>query len=93
MCCRKGGTLSVLGVYFGFLDKIPFGALMNKALTVKAGQTHVQRYGGPLLEKIESGEIDPSFVITHKRPLADVPEMYRTFRDKKDGCINVVLKP
>jgi threonine dehydrogenase-like Zn-dependent dehydrogenase len=93
MCCRKGGTLSVPGVYVGFLDKVPFGALMNKALTVKAGQTHVQRYLGPLLERIESGDIDPSFVITHKRPLADAPKMYETFRDKKDGCIKVVLKP
>jgi threonine dehydrogenase-like Zn-dependent dehydrogenase len=93
MCCRKGGTLSVPGVYVGFLDKVPFGALMNKALTVKSGQTHVQRYLGPLLKRIESGEIDPSFVITHKRPLAEAPKMYETFRDKKDGCIKVVLKP
>jgi threonine dehydrogenase-like Zn-dependent dehydrogenase len=93
MCCRKGGTLSMPGVYGGLLDKIPVGALMNKGLTLKAGQTHVQRYGGPLLKKIEDGEIDPSFVITHRRPLADAPEMYRTFRDKKDGCIKVVLKP
>jgi threonine dehydrogenase-like Zn-dependent dehydrogenase len=93
MCCRKGGTLSVPGVYVGFLDKVPFGALMNKGLTVKAGQTHVQRYLVPLLKRIEGGEIDPSFVITHKRPLADAPEMYKTFRDKKDGCIKVVLKP
>jgi threonine dehydrogenase-like Zn-dependent dehydrogenase len=93
MCCRKGGTLSMPGVYGGLLDKIPIGALMNKGLTLKAGQTHVQRYGGPLLKKIESGEIDPSFVITHRRPLADAPEMYKTFRDKKDGCIKVVLKP
>jgi threonine dehydrogenase-like Zn-dependent dehydrogenase len=93
MCCRKGGTLSVPGVYVGFLDKVPFGALMNKALTVKSGQTHVQRYLGPLLKRIESGEIDPSFVITHERPLAEAPKMYETFRDKKDGCIKVVLKP
>jgi threonine dehydrogenase-like Zn-dependent dehydrogenase len=93
MCCRKGGTLSVPGVYIGFLDKVPFGALMNKGLTVKSGQTHVQRYGGPLLKRIEDGQIDPSFVVTHTRPLADAPEMYKTFRDKKDGCIKVVLKP
>ena len=65
MCCRKGGTVSVPGVYIGFLDKIPFGAAMNKGLTIKTGQTHVQRYTGPLLEKIQAGEIDPSFVITH----------------------------
>ena len=93
MCCRKGGTLSIPGVYVGFVDKLPMGAAMNKGLTFKMGQTHVQRYGGPLLQRIESGEIDPSFVITHKRPLADAPEMYRTFRDKKDGCIKVVLNP
>ena len=93
MCCRKGGTLSVPGVYVGFLDKVPFGALMNKGLTVKAGQTHVQRYLAPLLKRIEGGEIDPSFVITHRRRSQDAPEMYKTFRDKKDGCIKVVLKP
>ena len=93
MCCRKGGTISIPGVYVGFLDKIPFGAAMNKGLTFKMGQTHVQRYLRPLLKRIEAGEIDPSFVITHKRPLADAPEMYKTFRDKQDGCIKVVLKP
>ena len=93
MCCRKGGTLSVPGVYIGMLDKVPFGALMNKGLTVKAGQTHVQRYLEPLLGKITAGEIDPSFVITHTVPLEQAPEMYKTFRDKKDGCIKVVLKP
>jgi threonine dehydrogenase-like Zn-dependent dehydrogenase len=93
MCCRKAGTLSVPGVYVGFPDKVPFGALMNKGLTVKSGQTHVQRYLRPLLDKIEKGEIDPSFVITHKLPLADAPAAYKTFRDKKDGCIKVVLKP
>lgn len=92
MCCRKGGTLSVPGVYIGFLDKVPFGALMNKGLTVKTGQTHVQRYLQPLLSKIESGEIDPSFVITHSVKLEDAPAMYKTFNDKKDGCIKVVLK-
>jgi threonine dehydrogenase-like Zn-dependent dehydrogenase len=93
MCCRKGGTLSIPGVYVGLLDKIPMGAAMNKGLTFKMGQTHVQRYGRPLLEKIESDEIDPSFVVTHRRPLADAPEMYTTFRDKTDGCIKVVLSP
>ena len=91
--CRKGGTISIPGAYIGFVDKIPFGAAMNKGLTIKMGQTHVQRYLQPLLEKIEEGEIDPSFVITHKRPLEDGPELYRTFRDKEDGCIKVVLKP
>jgi threonine dehydrogenase-like Zn-dependent dehydrogenase len=93
MCCRKGGTLSIPGVYIGAPDKVPFGALMNKALTVKTGQTHVQRYTKPLLEKIQEGKIDPSFVITHERPLSEGPELYKTFRDKKDGCIKVVLKP
>jgi threonine dehydrogenase-like Zn-dependent dehydrogenase len=93
MCCRKGGTLSIPGVYLGFLDKIPFGAAMNKGLTMKMGQTHVQRYSEPLLEKIQSGAIDPSFVITHRVSLDDGPEMYKTFRDKQDGCIKVVMTP
>jgi threonine dehydrogenase-like Zn-dependent dehydrogenase len=93
MACRKGGTLSIPGVYIGLLDKIPFGALMNKGLTVRTGQTHVQRYLAPLLKTIEEGKIDPSFVITHERPLEEGPELYKTFRDKKDGCIKVVLKP
>ncbi len=93
MACRKGGTLSVPGVYIGLLDKVPFGALMNKGLALRTGQTHVQRYLTPLLKTIEDGKIDPSFVITHERPLEEGPEMYKTFRDKKDGCIKVVLKP
>ncbi len=92
-CCRKGGTMSVPGVYAGFLDKIPFGAAMNKGLTWKMGQTHTHRYLKPLLEKIVQGEIDPSFVITHRVKLDDAPEMYKTFRDKKDGCIKVVMTP
>jgi threonine dehydrogenase-like Zn-dependent dehydrogenase len=93
LCCRKGGTLSIPGVYIGFPDKIPFGALMNKALTLKTGQTHVPKYHRLLLQKIEAGEIDPSFVVTHRRPLSEGPELYKTFRDKKDRCIKVVLKP
>lgn len=93
MCCRKGGTLSVPGVYVGFLDKFPFGAAMNKGLTIKTGQTHVQRYTATLLEKIATGAIDPSFIITHRLGLEAAPEAYKTFRDKKDGCIKVVLKP
>jgi threonine dehydrogenase-like Zn-dependent dehydrogenase len=93
MACRKGGSLSVPGVYIGLLDKIPFGALMNKGLTVKTGQTHVQRYLKPLMQLVVEGKIDPSFVITHQRPLEEGPELYKTFRDKKDGCIKVVLKP
>ena len=93
MCCRKAGNISVPGVYVGMLDKIPFGALVNKGLTLKSGQTHVQRYLPLLMEKIENGEIDPSFVITHKHNLDDAPDLYKTFRDKKDGCIKVVLNP
>jgi threonine dehydrogenase-like Zn-dependent dehydrogenase len=93
MCCRKGGTISVPGAYVGFPDKLPFGAFMNKGLTMKAGQTHMQRYMKPLFKKIESGEIDPSFVITHRVALNDAPQAYKTFRDKEDGCIKVVLKP
>jgi threonine dehydrogenase-like Zn-dependent dehydrogenase len=93
MCCRKGGTISIPGVYIGFLDKIPFGAVVNKGLTLKTGQTHVPRYSQKLLHKIEAGEIDPSFVITHRLTLDDGPEAYRTFRDKQDGCIKVVMTP
>jgi threonine dehydrogenase-like Zn-dependent dehydrogenase len=91
--CRKGGTISIPGVYVGLLDHIPFGAAMNKGLTFRMGQTHTQRYMGPLLAKIEDGEIDPSFVITHRADLEDGPELYKTFRDKKDGCIKVVMQP
>ena len=93
MACRNGGTLSVAGVYGGLLDKIPFGSIMNRALTLKTGQTHMQRYMQPLLERIERGEIDPSFVITHRLHLDDAPGAYRTFRDKQDECIKVVLNP
>jgi threonine dehydrogenase-like Zn-dependent dehydrogenase len=93
MCCRKGGTLSVPGVYIGFLDKLPFGALMNKGLTLKTGQTHTHRYLGLLLKKIVDGEIDTTFVITHRATLEQGPEMYRAFRDKTDGCVKVVIKP
>jgi threonine dehydrogenase-like Zn-dependent dehydrogenase len=92
MCCRKGGTISVPGVYLGLLDNIPFGAAMNKGLTLKMGQTHVQKYLPSLLQKVEAGEIDPSFVITHRIKLADAPEIYKTFRDKKDGCVKAVIK-
>ncbi|WP_075214508.1 zinc-dependent alcohol dehydrogenase [Mongoliimonas terrestris] len=90
--CRPGGVLSVPGVYGGFLDKIPFGALMNKALTVRTGQTHVNKYIHDLLRMIEEGKIDPSFVITHTVSMEKGPEMYKTFRDKEDGCIKVVIK-
>jgi threonine dehydrogenase-like Zn-dependent dehydrogenase len=91
--CRPAGTLSVPGVYGGLVDKIPFGAMMNKGLTLRTGQTHVNRWSADLLERIQEGQIDPSFVVTHSVGLEDGPEMYRTFRDKEDGCIKVVLKP
>ena len=92
MSCRKGGTLSIPGVY-GSAATIPMGAAMNKGLTFKMGQTHVQRYLQPLLDKIQTNEIDPSFLITHVEPLENAPAMYQKFRNKEDGCIKVVLKP
>ena len=92
-CCRKGGTLSVPGAYVGRVDNLPFGAVMNKGLTIETGQTHVQRYLEPLLNRIEAGDIDPSFVVTHEAPLEDGPEMYRTFNDKADGCVKTILRP
>lgn len=90
---RKGGTLSLAGVYSGFVDKIPFGAVFNKGVRIKMGQTHVQRYMRPLLERIERGEIDPSFVITHRVPLSEAPAAYEKFCNKEDGFIKVVLDP
>ena len=92
MACRKGGTVSVAGVYGGFLDKVPFGAVMNKALTIKTGQTHVQKYMRPLLQRIANGEIDPSFVVTHTMSLDQAPEAFEMFLNKQDECIKVVLK-
>ena len=91
--CRPAGTLSVPGVYGGLVDKIPFGAFMNKGLTLRTGQTHVNRWTDDLLQRIEDGQIDPSFVITHTVPLSEGPGMYRTFEHKQDDCIKVVLKP
>ncbi|HSP30819.1 MAG TPA: glutathione-dependent formaldehyde dehydrogenase, partial [Halomonas sp.] len=91
--CRPAGVLSIPGVYGGLVDKIPVGALMNKGLTVRTGQTHVNRWTDDLLRRIDEGQIDPSFVITHTVGLDQGPEMYKTFRDKQDGCIKVVLKP
>jgi threonine dehydrogenase-like Zn-dependent dehydrogenase len=91
--CRMGGTISIPGVYVGLADKIPLGALMNKGLTIKTGQTHVQAYTKPLLAKIEAGEIDPSFVITHPVSLEEAPTMYKKFRDKEDGVIKVFMRP
>jgi threonine dehydrogenase-like Zn-dependent dehydrogenase len=91
--CRPGGVISIPGVYSGFADKIPMGQLMNKALAVRTGQTHVNRWTDDLLRRIEEDQIDPSFVITHSVPLDRGPEMYKVFRDKQDSCIKVVLKP
>jgi len=93
MCCRKGGTVSIPGVYTGASTAIPMGAAMNKGLTMKMGQTHVQRYLEPLLEKIENGSIDPSFIITDRVMLEDAPAAYETFNDREDGCIKVVVTP
>jgi threonine dehydrogenase-like Zn-dependent dehydrogenase len=91
--CRKGGTVSIPGVYGGMLDKVNLGAAFNKGLTLKLGQTHVHRYLEPLLRRIEAGEIDPGRVISHRLELADAPDAYRTFRDKRDGCVKVVMRP
>jgi threonine dehydrogenase-like Zn-dependent dehydrogenase len=91
--CRKGGTVSVPGVYAGLGDKIPLGAMMSKGLTIKTGQTHVQKYTHLLLDHIQQGKIDPSFVITHELPLEMASQAYETFKHKQDGCIKVVLKP
>ncbi|MDA9530545.1 zinc-dependent alcohol dehydrogenase [Bradyrhizobium sp. CCBAU 25338] len=91
--CRPGGIISVAGVYSGLSDKMPMGAFMNKGLTMRTGQTHVNRWADDLLRRIEEGEIDPSFVITHTVPLSQGPEMYQVFRDKRDSCVKVVLKP
>jgi threonine dehydrogenase-like Zn-dependent dehydrogenase len=91
--CGKGGTVSLAGVYGGLVDKIPFGAAFNKGLTFKMGQTHVHRYLQPLLDRIMAGDIDPSFVITHRLSLDEAPHGYKIFKEKEDNCIKVVLKP
>ena len=93
MACQVGGTVSIAGVYGGLANMIPLGALMNKSLTIRTGQTHVQRWAKELLQRIENEEIDPAVIVTHIEPLARGPEMYRKFRDKEDGCVKVVLKP
>ena len=93
MACRNGGTVSIIGVYGGFIDKFPIGSLMNRSLTIRAGQCHVQRYMKPLLERIQKGEIDPSFVITHRLPLDEAARGYDMFVNKYDDCLKVVLKP
>jgi threonine dehydrogenase-like Zn-dependent dehydrogenase len=92
MACRNGGIVSVIGVYGGFVDKFPMGSLMNRSLTIRTGQCHVQRYMKPLLERIQKGEIDPSFVITHRLPLDEAPRGYDMFMKKTDDCLKVVLR-
>jgi threonine dehydrogenase-like Zn-dependent dehydrogenase len=93
MCCRNGGVISVIGVYGGFIDKFPIGSVMQRSLTIKTGQAHVQRYMRPLLQMIENGDIDPTFVVTHRMSLDDAPRAYEMFKNKQDNCIKVVLKP
>jgi threonine dehydrogenase-like Zn-dependent dehydrogenase len=93
MACRSGGTVSVAGVYSGFIDKFPMGVIVNRSLTIKSGQTHVHKYMRPLLERVERGEIDPSFVITHRMKLDEAPEAFDMFTQKEDDCVKVVLKP
>jgi len=93
MSCRNGGVVSVMGVYGGFVDKFPMGAVMNRGLTIRSGQCHVHRYLRPLLERIERGEIDPSYIVTHTLPLEQAPRGYELFKEKQDDCLKVVLKP
>jgi len=93
MSCRNGGIVSVIGVYGGLMDKFPIGAVMNRGLTIKSGQCHVQRYMRPLLERIQEGEIDPSFIVTHRLPLSQAPRGYGLFKHKQDDCLKVVLSP
>lgn len=93
MACRNGGTVSVIGVHGGLLDKFPAGSMMNRSITIRTGQCHVQKYTEPLLERIRKGDIDPSFVITHHLALDQAPEGYAMFREKRDNGIKIVLKP
>jgi threonine dehydrogenase-like Zn-dependent dehydrogenase len=93
MACRSGGTVAVIGVYAGFVDKFPFGVVMNRSLTIRSGQAHVHRYMRPLLDRIEQGQIDPGFVITHRLPLAEAARGYEMFLHKQDDCVKVVLTP
>ncbi|MCR5875102.1 glutathione-dependent formaldehyde dehydrogenase [Phenylobacterium sp. J426] len=93
MACKAAGTVSIPGVYGGLSNMIPMGALMNKGLTIRTGQTHVKRWTDELLRRIDEGDIDPTFLITHTAPLGQAPELYKIFRDKQDGCVKVVLKP
>lgn len=93
MACRNGGVVSVVGVYGGFVDKFPMGSLMNRSITLRGAQCHVQRYLRPLLERIRAGDIDPGFVISHRMRLEDAPHGYEIFRQKEDDCLKVVLTP
>jgi threonine dehydrogenase-like Zn-dependent dehydrogenase len=93
MTCRNGGVVSVPGVYGGFSDKIPFGSAMNRSLTIRTGQCHVQKYMEPLLDRVVRGELDPSAIITHHMDLEDAPRGYELFKHKQDSCIKVVLHP
>ena len=93
MACRNGGTVSVIGVYGGFIDKFPMGSFMNRSLTMRTGQCHVHRYMRPLLERIQNGEIDPSFVISHRMSLNDAPRGFDMFSNKEDACTKIVLQP
>jgi threonine dehydrogenase-like Zn-dependent dehydrogenase len=93
LACRPGGIVSVIGVYGGLMDKFPTGAFMNKGLQMRAGQCHVHKYLKPLYEHIRNGDIDPSFVVTHRLGLGHASDAYETFKHKKDDCVKVVLKP
>ncbi len=93
MSCRNGGIVSIMGVYGGFLDKFPIGSVMNRSLTIKTGQAHVHRYLRSLLQRIENGEIDPSFVVSHHLSLDQAPKGYEMFKHKQDNCTKVVLRP
>jgi threonine dehydrogenase-like Zn-dependent dehydrogenase len=91
--CRNGGVVSVIGVYGGFVDKFPMGSVMNRGLTIRSGQCHVHKYMKPLLDHIEAGRIDPTFVVTHRLGLDDAPSAYETFKHKEQDCVKVVLSP
>jgi threonine dehydrogenase-like Zn-dependent dehydrogenase len=93
MACRSGGTVSVAGAYSGIVDRIPFGSMMNRSVSVKTGRTDVHRYMRPLLDRIRKGEIDSTFIVTHRQRLDEAPQAYETFLKKEDGCVKVVLKP
>jgi threonine dehydrogenase-like Zn-dependent dehydrogenase len=93
LACRNGGTVSIPGVYGGIVDKLPIGAVVNRALTIRSGQTHVQHYMPSLLDKVQNGDIDPSFLITHRLPLEQAARGYELFAEKQDECIKVVLHP